>query len=92
MLSVICIADMLSTLYWIHGHRAVEANPWMAHWLRHGDLAFCLTKIISFVPFLLFAAYYRPRRPRLIAIALRGTIALYLAIYVASVGVQCLPL
>lgn len=88
LLSAICIADMLSTLYWVHAHRAVEANPWMAHWLNHSDFSFCLTKLLSFVPFLIFAAYYRPRRPRLIAIALRGTIALYLLIYCLSVFPQ----
>lgn len=90
MLAVVCLADMLSTLYWVHTHQATEANPWMAHWLHQGDFAFCATKLLSFVPFLLVAAYYRPRRPRLIAVALRGTIVLYLAIYVFSVGSQTL--
>jgi hypothetical protein len=92
MLAVICLTDMLSTLYWVHTHQATEANPLMAHWLRNGDVSFCISKLLSFVPFLIVAAYFRPRRPRLIAVALRGTIVLYLLIYVASVGSQLLPM
>ncbi len=63
----------------------------MSLWLHYGDLAFCLAKLVSFVPFLLVAAYYRPRRPRLIAVALRGTLLLYIGIYLTSVGGQFLP-
>lgn len=87
-LFILCTTDMLSTLYWIHTHAATEANPWMALWLHHGDAAFCAVKMLSFVPFLLVAAYYRPRRPRLIKISLRGTIALYLLVYAMGVGGQ----
>ena len=90
LLCVICLADMLSTLFLVHSHQATEATPWMAHWLGHGDAAFCVTKLLSFVPFLIVAAYYRPRRPRLIAVALRGTLLLYVLIYAASVVPQLL--
>lgn len=83
---------MLSTLYWVHTHQATEANPWMSLWLHDGDWAFCAVKLLSFIPFLLVAAYYRPRRPRLIAVALRGTLVLYLGVYAMSVGRQFLPL
>lgn len=86
----ICIADMISTLYWVHTNAATEENPWMAMWLQHGDLAFCAMKLVSFLPLLVVCAYYRPTRPRLIAAALRGTIALYLLFYVAGVGIQFL--
>ena len=88
LLFLICTADMCSTLYWVRMGAATEANPWMAFCLNHGALAFCATKMLSFLPLLAFAAYYRPRRPRLIAISLRGTVALYLAIYLISVGSQ----
>jgi len=91
LLFTICTADMLSTLHWVHLHQATEANPWMALWLHYGDGAFIGAKMLSFVPFLLVAAYYRPRRPRLIAISLRGTIALYVGVYAASMLVQFLP-
>ena len=92
VLFLICTADMLSTLFWIHTHAATESNPWMALWLQHGDLAFCAVKMLSFVPFLFVAAYYRPRRPRLIRVSLRGTIALYALVYAVSVGGQFISL
>lgn len=92
LLFTICLSDMLSTLFWVHTNQATEANPWMSLWLHYGDWAFCAAKLISFVPFLLVAAYYRPRRPRMIAIALRGTLALYAGIYLVSVGGQFVSL
>jgi hypothetical protein len=84
-LFAICMVDMLSTLYWVHHNTAREANPWLANCLRQGDGVFCAAKIISFLPLLIFAAYYRPRRPRLIAVSLRVAIVLYLVIYAAAV-------
>lgn len=92
VLFLICTADMLSTLHWVHTHVATESNPWMALWLQHGDFAFCAVKMLSFMPFLLVAAYYRSRRPRLIRVSLRGTIALYTLIYAVSVGSQFVKL
>ncbi len=92
VLFLICTGDMLSTLHWVHTHVATESNPWMALWLQHGDFAFCAVKMLSFMPFLLVAAYYRTRRPRLIRVSLRGTIALYTLIYAVSVGSQFVTL
>ncbi|MGI4790676.1 MAG: DUF5658 family protein [Janthinobacterium lividum] len=90
LLFLICTADMSSTLYWVHAGAATEANPWMAFCLLHGPLAFCAVKMLSFLPLLAFAAYYRARRPRLIAISLRGTCLLYVGIYALAVGTQWL--
>ncbi len=88
LLFLICTADMASTLYWVHAGAASEANPWMSFCLTHGDAAFCAAKMASFLPLLAFAAFYRARRPRLIAISLRGTALLYVAVYVMAVGSQ----
>ena len=88
LLFFICTLDMSSTLYWVHVGAASEANPWMAFCLQHGDAAFCAVKMLSFLPLLAFAAYHRKRRPRLIAVSLRGTAALYVGIYIAAVGAQ----
>ncbi len=90
LLFFICTLDMSSTLYWVHAGAASEANPWMAFCLQHGDGVFCAVKMLSFLPLLAFAAYYRARRPRLIAISLRGTTLLYLGVYAAAVGSQWL--
>ena len=88
LLFLVCTADMCSTLYWVHTGTASEANPWMAFCLVHGDAAFVAAKFASFLPLLAFAAYYRARRPRLIAISLRGTVVLYAAVYLLAVGSQ----
>lgn len=90
LLFFICTLDMLSTLYWVHIGAASEANPWMLFCLQHGDAAFCAAKMFSFLPLLAFAAYYRARRPRLIAVSLRGTSVLYVGVYVCAVGSQWL--
>ena len=90
LLALICTADMCSTLYWVHAGAASEANPWMSFCLHHGDFAFCAAKFASFLPLLAFAAYYRARRPRLIAVSLRGTAVLYVGIYLMAVGGQWL--
>lgn len=90
LLFLVCTADMCSTLYWVHTGTASEANPWMAFCLVHGDAAFVAAKFASFLPLLAFAAYYRARRPRLIAVSLRGTSLLYVGVYICAVGSQWL--
>ena len=90
LLFFICTADTVSTLCWVQAGAASEANPWMAFCLAHGPLAFCAAKLLSFLPLLALAAYYRVRRPRLIAISLRGTCALYIGLYALGVGSQWL--
>ena len=84
-LAALCMADMLSTLYWVHTGDARESNPMLAECLRRGYGVFCAQKIASFLPLILFCAYYRSRRPRLIALALRGTVVLYILFYAAAV-------
>ncbi len=87
-LTGICLADMFSTLHWVHDNAATEMNPWMSLWLQHGDWSFCLMKLLSFLPLLALCAYYRPKRPRLVAAALRATIVLYVLLYAGMVGMQ----
>ena len=84
-LVALCLADMLSTLYWVHSGVARESNPMLAECLRRGYGVFCAQKLASFLPLILFCAYYRSRRPRLIAIALRGTLILYILFYTIAV-------
>jgi hypothetical protein len=90
LLFTMCVADMTSTLFFIHNQMATEANPVMASMLNQSDFMFCFTKTLSFLPFLLIAAYYRPRRPRMITVALRGTVVLYALVYGVAVGGQVL--
>ena len=85
---ILCTADMLSTLFWVHARVATEANPYMDFWLQKGDFAFCVAKMMSYVPLLLIAAHYRPHRPRLIRVSLRGALVLYVALYTSGVIVK----
>jgi hypothetical protein len=84
----ICSLDMLLTLLWVHQGVARESNPWLAACLRQGPFYFCLAKTLSFVPVLLFCAYYRSRYPRFIALALRWGAAIYSTIYFACIALQ----
>lgn len=77
----VCIADMLTTLYWVHKGIAVEANPIFAIWLAKGDGAFVCMKLISFMPLIAVSTYYKRSRPRLITNAMRFTIAVYISAY-----------
>jgi len=90
LLLLICVADMLSTLYFVHAGMAIESNPLMAFWLKMGDGAFCVAKVTSFLPLLFVAAYYRDSRPKLVSLSLRCAIVMYLVIYVVAVGSQML--
>ena len=88
LLLLICVADMLSTLYFVHAGMATESNPLMAYWLKMGDGAFCAAKIASFLPLLFVAAHYRQSRPKLVSLSLKTAIILYLTIYLVAVGSQ----
>jgi hypothetical protein len=86
--AVICLADMFSTLHWVHQGTASEENPWLASYLQQGDMQFIAIKLLSFVPMLCFAAWYRMQQPKFIAVALRIGIAAYVLIYVVNIGMQ----
>lgn len=82
-LFVVCMADMLSTLYWVHTGAAVEDNPIFSQWLRRGDGVFVAMKFASFMPLIGVSTYYRRQRPNLIRNAMRLTVAAYIFLYIA---------
>jgi len=88
--AIICLSDLASTLYFIHHGEATEANPILAPAVQQGDGVFCLAKLLSFVPMLLLAAWYRQQKPKFIAVALRIAIVAYVVIYAVGVGSQFL--
>lgn len=90
LLFLIVSSDMLSTLYWVHHHTATEGNPVMAYWLRIGDWAFILFKMMTILPFLALAAYVRTKRPRFIKFSLRFTLLAYGLIYFCNLLAQVL--
>ena len=87
-LFVVCIADLVSTLYFVHQGMAVEDNPVYRDFLSKGDGVFVGMKLLSFMPLIAVSTYYRRRRPRLIVGAMRFTVAVYVIMYVARFCAQ----
>ena len=83
VLVMICLADMLSTLFFVMRGSAVEQNLLMAACLRQGPCVFVLVKILSFVPFVIAIEIYRRRNPDFARTACRSAIALYVVTFVA---------
>ena len=81
-LFVVCIADLVSTLYFVHKGMAVEDNPVYREFLSRGDGVFVGMKLLSFMPLIAVSTYYRRRRPRLIVGAMWFTVAVYVLMYV----------
>lgn len=81
ILVVICMADMLSTLYFVMIGAATEQNPLMAACINTSPLLFVLIKIASFVPFVVAVELYRRKNPAFARSACRMAIFLYVATF-----------
>lgn len=84
-LMAICLVDLISSAVLFHHDLAVEANPVLRWSADAGILPFVSVKLVSFLPALALAEWYRRRRPDLIIPLLRWVGALYLGIYLISV-------
>jgi hypothetical protein len=85
-IALICLLDLLTTLYWVSQGQAKEGNPVMAYFLNIGPGAFIIAKIVMFAPALVAAEWYRQYRPVFVTRLLRWVIAGYLFLYIAGVG------
>ena len=83
VLVMICLADMLSTLFFVLTGSAVEQNPLMAACLRHSPALFVLVKVLSFVPFVVAIELYRLRDAAFARLVCRSAIALYVVTFAA---------
>lgn len=83
ILVAICLADMLSTLYFVMSGAATEQNPIMAACINHSPVMFVLVKIASFVPFVIAVELYRRKNPDFATKACRCAIVLYVVSFVA---------
>lgn len=84
-ITFICLADLITTLYWIREGIAWEGNPMLAHFLEMGTVPFIVVKIVTFLPAICLAEWYRPRNPVLIRKVMRWVIAGYIIGYVAGI-------
>ena len=82
ILVVICMADMISTLFFVARGSATEQNPIMAACMNHSPAMFVLVKIASFVPFIITVELYKRKNPSFALAACRCAIALYLVTFV----------
>lgn len=83
VLIAICLADMLSTLYFVLHGMATEQNPIMAACIQHSPALFVFVKLVSFVPFVVAVELYRRRNPGFARKACLCAIGLYLVTFVA---------
>jgi len=81
ILGVICLVDMLSTIWLVQTGRAVEANPIMRFYLNGGLLAFAAAKTFLWFAPVFVIEVIRQRRRWFGILMLRTTIVLYIAIY-----------
>jgi hypothetical protein len=88
LFAIICIADMVSTVYWYTHGKAIEANPVLSYWLNKSVIAFCIAKMTTFVPLLVLCTILRNRYARVITPGLRIAMVAYVVIYVAAVLAQ----
>jgi hypothetical protein len=84
----ICLLDALTSAYLFHHQLAVEGNPVLRGAAEAGMFAFLSAKTVTFLPALVFAEWYRRRRPGFVEPLLRWAAGVYVAAYVILVGIQ----
>src|SRR4051812_14922973 len=77
----ICVADLITTIWFVRGHGAEEANPLMRLFLEQGLITFVLAKGVFCVGPLALIEWARNQHPFFVKCALRTGIALYLGFY-----------
>ena len=81
-LVAVCLADLVTTLYFMYSGAAYEANPVMAGVLSFGVWAFVSVKLLSFVPFVVLIEIYRLTEPEKAKSVTKLVTVLYLLIYI----------
>jgi len=81
LLTVICMADMFTTLWWVVSGAATEANPMLGWTFRKHPAAFVALKCASCIPALLLAPRLAQSKKRFTVWLLRLIILLYVALY-----------
>lgn len=85
-LVLICLADLVSTIFFVSYRSATEGNPLMAYYLSHSLGAFVGIKLVLCLMPLFLMEYARQRRPRSARLGLRVALAGYLLSYAAGVS------
>jgi hypothetical protein len=80
-LAAICALDLATTLWFVYGMGAQEANPLMRWFLDHGAMAFVVAKTALVVGPICVLEWARRSRPQFVLRALRVGIVLYIVSY-----------
>jgi len=86
IIAAVGIADLVTTLVWVHTHGAQEANPVFAHYLAMGPIWFAAMKLVMLIAPLFLLEWARRRRPRFTQMASRFAIVAYVGMYVVGVA------
>lgn len=85
-LVLVCLADLVSTIFFVSYRSATEGNPLMAYYLSHSLGAFVGIKLVLCLMPLFLMEYARQHRPQSARLGLRVALAGYLFSYVAGVS------
>ena len=79
------LADLITTLVWLHTGRCIEVNPVMATVLKAGMPIFALVKLSTLAAYIYVMEWYRHNRSATFAqLVGRITVTAYCAIYFVS--------
>jgi hypothetical protein len=85
IIACIGIADLVTTLIWVHHHGAQEANPLFAHYLAMGSVWFAVMKLVLLAGPIFLLEWASRHRPLFTRRASQFAICAYLVLY--GVGV-----
>lgn len=86
IIAAICVADLVSTLIFVHHHGAKEGNPLMDFYLQKGVIPFILAKCTMFVLPIAIIEWARRHNPAFVRRMARFAIAAYIGLYVVVVA------
>jgi hypothetical protein len=81
---LICLFDLVATIWLVATNRATEGNPVMSFYLDRGWVMLVTAKVLLVVFPIFIAEWGRRYRPTFVRRALRLTIALYVGVYVLA--------
>ncbi len=86
IIAAICVADLVSTLIFVHHHGAREGNPLMDFYLQKGVVPFVLAKCTMFLLPIAIIEWARRHNPDFVRRMARFAIAAYVGLYVVVVA------
>ncbi|MGC8784266.1 MAG: DUF5658 family protein [Armatimonadota bacterium] len=86
IIAAICVADLVSTLIFVHHHGAREGNPLMDFYLQKGVVPFILAKCTMFLLPIAIIEWARRHNPEFVRRMARFAIAAYIGLYAVVVA------